>query len=104
MRPRMRETIKIIQALRNGGIFVLGNKLIAYPKHLAASIGRADVTVVGPEWLEEQRYRGLDQWATKHHISPAYLSDVLRGKRNIGPAILRALGMKAVTYYKKWDT
>lgn len=47
---------------------------------------------------------GQYQWATKHHISPAYLSDVLRGKRNIGPAILRALGMTAVTYYKKWDT
>lgn len=60
MRLRMRETIRIIRALRNGGIFVWGNKLIAYPKHLAASIGRADVTVVGPEWLEEQRYRGLE--------------------------------------------
>lgn len=47
---------------------------------------------------------GQYQWATKHHISPAYLSDVLRGKRNIGPAILRALEMKSVTYYKKWDT
>lgn len=59
MGRRTGETTKIIQSLRNGGIFVWCTKLIAYPKHLAASIGRADVTVVGPEWLEEQRYRGM---------------------------------------------
>ena len=55
---------------------------------------RADCSRVGSQY----------QWATKHRISPAYLSDVLRGRRNPGPAILTALGMKAVTLYKKWDT
>lgn len=60
MANRRGETTKIIKSLRNGGIFVWCDKVLAYPKHLAASIGRADVKVVGPEWLEERRYRGLE--------------------------------------------
>jgi hypothetical protein len=37
------------------------------------------------------------QWATKYKLSPQYVSDVLRGRRNMGPAILKALGVEAIT-------
>lgn len=39
------------------------------------------------------------QWATKHKLSPAYVSDVLRCKRMPGPALLTAMGMHKVTLY-----
>jgi len=39
------------------------------------------------------------QWATKHKLSPVYVSDVLRCKRAPGPALLEAMGMKKVTLY-----
>lgn len=40
------------------------------------------------------------QWATKYKLSPQYLSDVLKGRRNVGPAILKALELEAVTLYR----
>lgn len=40
------------------------------------------------------------QWATKYKLSPQYVSDVLRGRRNMGPAILKALGVEAITQYR----
>ena len=41
------------------------------------------------------------QWATKHRLSPAYISDVLQGRRNPGPAVLKALRLEAVMQYKQ---
>ena len=38
-------------------------------------------------------------WAEKHKISPAYVSDVLVERRDPGPAILEALGLRAETVY-----
>ena len=39
------------------------------------------------------------QWATKHKLSPAYVSDVLRCKRMPGPGILKAMGVQKITMY-----
>ena len=36
-----------------------------------------------------------DQWG----VSPAYISDVRRGRRDPGPAVLRNLGLSATTSY-----
>ncbi|NGZ03330.1 MAG: hypothetical protein CV090_09800 [Nitrospira sp. WS238] len=41
------------------------------------------------------------QWATKHKLSPAYVSDVIKGRRNPGPAVLKALKLEAVTQYRE---
>ena len=38
-------------------------------------------------------------WAARHSISPAYVSDVLRKKRNPGPSILKALNLVKVVAY-----
>jgi len=40
-------------------------------------------------------------WALANDVSPQYVGDVLAGKRSIGPAILRALGIEAVTTYRR---
>lgn len=40
-------------------------------------------------------------FADKHGLSKQYLSDVVRGDRPPGPAILRALGLDVVTRYRR---
>ncbi len=40
-------------------------------------------------------------WADKHNLSGAYVSDVLRGGRKPGKAILDALGLVLVEKYTK---
>ena len=40
-------------------------------------------------------------WAEKHGVSQAYVSDVLRGRRDPGEAICRALGLVAEQTYRK---
>ena len=39
--------------------------------------------------------------AKAHGVSPAYLSDVLNGRREPGEAILSALGLTRVAVYQK---
>ena len=39
-------------------------------------------------------------WATQHHVSVTYLSDVLARRRPPGPAILDALGIERVETYR----
>lgn len=34
-------------------------------------------------------------------VSPAYLSDLMQGKREPGPKVLHALGLEKVTTYRK---
>ncbi len=38
-------------------------------------------------------------WANTHGVSPAYLSDTLRGRRDLGPTILAALGLQRIVTY-----
>lgn len=40
-------------------------------------------------------------WAEQNKVSQAYVSDVLRGRRNPGEAICRALGLVAEQTYRK---
>jgi hypothetical protein len=41
------------------------------------------------------------QWAIAHDLSAQYVGDVRRKKRPIGPAILKALNIEAVTTYRR---
>ncbi len=41
------------------------------------------------------------QWATKHKLSPAYVSDVIKGRRLPGPSLLKALKLERVVLYRK---
>lgn len=40
-------------------------------------------------------------WADKHGLSGAYVSDVLQGRRDIGDSIVKALGLRAETVYRR---
>ncbi len=40
-------------------------------------------------------------WALANDLSPQYVGDVIEGKRSIGPAILKALNIEAVTTYRR---
>ena len=42
---------------------------------------------------------GQKTWADKHGVSEQYLSDVLRGRREPGAKILRAMKLKRVVGY-----
>ena len=40
-------------------------------------------------------------WAKSAGLSPAYVSDVLAGKREPGPKVLRVLGVVVTAVYRK---
>lgn len=40
-------------------------------------------------------------WAKANNATPAYVSDVLAGRREPGPAICEALGIERVVIYRK---
>jgi hypothetical protein len=40
-------------------------------------------------------------WADKNNVSQAYVSDTINGRREPGPAILRALGLVVEPTYRK---
>ncbi len=40
------------------------------------------------------------QWATKFKLSPAYVCDVLKGRRAPGPALCTALGIRRIIRYE----
>ena len=42
---------------------------------------------------------GQAAWSERHGISPAYVSDVLNSRREPGPKILAALGLRKVVRY-----
>lgn len=42
---------------------------------------------------------GQTKWAKANRVSQAYVSEVVRGSRKPGPAILSALGLKRVELY-----
>ena len=52
--------------------------------------------------LREQAPIGKqEQWANDHDVQPSYLSDVLRGRRDPGKSIQKALGYERVVMYRK---
>lgn len=44
--------------------------------------------------------RGQAAWAQSHDLSPAYVNDVLHGRREPGAGILAALGFRRVILYE----
>lgn len=52
-------TTSQIQSLPHGGVFVWCNSQLDYPKRLAATLGRSDIQIVSPSWLEDGRWRGM---------------------------------------------
>ena len=40
------------------------------------------------------------KWAAKNQVSTAYVSDVLRGRRDPGEKILQALGLRKIVGYE----
>jgi hypothetical protein len=51
-------TTRQMEAAPNGTVFVWVHAEISYPKALAHKIGRDDLEIVGPDWLENDRWRG----------------------------------------------
>lgn len=41
------------------------------------------------------------QWATRHKLSPQYVTDLLKGRRTPGPAVLKIFKLEAVTQYRE---
>lgn len=44
---------------------------------------------------------GQQAWASRHGLSPAYVSDVLHARRDPGPLILTALGLQRIVRYQR---
>lgn len=43
---------------------------------------------------------GQGVWAKKHRLSPQYVCDVLKGRRDPGVSILRALKHRKIIFYE----
>jgi hypothetical protein len=52
-------TSRQMQGAPFGAVYIWCNHHLDYPKALAASLGRADLQIVSPEWLRGERFRGL---------------------------------------------
>lgn len=46
---------------------------------------------------------GQSRWANLHNLSPAYVSDVLNGRRDAGEGLLTALGLCRVVLYERTE-
>lgn len=71
-------TTKQLQALPIGGLYVsCNNSSVYYDKRLARFLNRGDILVVGPEWVVNQRWQGMEYTAIE--VDHAYLP---RNKNN----------------------
>ncbi len=43
-----------------GAVYIWPNHQLAYPALLASTIGRKDLQIVSPEWITEDRWRGVE--------------------------------------------
>jgi len=64
---------------------------------MKVDLDHSDVLVMLKQACEEAGSQY--QWATKHKLSPSYVSDVLAGCRDLGPSILKSLGLKKLVKY-----
>lgn len=58
-----RQSGKTTKAMLNapkGATFIWCNHQLDYPRRLAKHLGRDDLMIVGPEWIEDRRWAGLD--------------------------------------------
>lgn len=57
-----RQTGRTTKQLRNvplNGVFIWCNNNLVYPRCLASHIGRMDIIIVGPDWLDSDKWRGI---------------------------------------------
>ncbi len=52
-------TTRQMQAAPQGAVYVWCNSVLGYPTDLAQSLGRHDLKIVRPSWLEPKNVRGL---------------------------------------------
>lgn len=53
-------TTRQMQQAPIGAVYIWCNNLLDYPKRLADKLGRSDLKIVGTEWLENRRWRGVE--------------------------------------------
>lgn len=58
--PRTRRTTQAMRSAPTGAVYVWVHDSLGYPKALAHAIGRDDLIVVGPGWLKDRKYMGLE--------------------------------------------
>jgi hypothetical protein len=51
--------------------------------------------------LEIAPHGNASEWAKSRGISPQYVSEVLRGKKDAGEKILRAIGLRRIVGYEE---
>lgn len=54
------ETTRQMAAAPPGAIFIWCNSNLSYPVALAKHLGRTDLEIYSPYWLESNRYRGRE--------------------------------------------
>jgi hypothetical protein len=54
------ETTRQMQEAPQGAVFVWCNDSLDYPRHVAAKVGRTDLQIVRPGWLDYEKWRGLE--------------------------------------------
>jgi hypothetical protein len=54
------KTTRAMVAAPKGAVFVWVNHHLDYPKHLAKFLGRDDLKIVSPEWIEDRHWAGLE--------------------------------------------
>ena len=64
-------TTQQMQEAPPGAVFVWCNEHLHYPRALAKQLGRADLEIVGPGWLESDRWYGrtLSGLVTDHALA-----------------------------------
>lgn len=53
-------TTQAILAAPKGAVYVWVNNRLEYPKALAHKLGRDDLKIVSPEWIEDRRWVGME--------------------------------------------
>lgn len=61
----------------DGALYVWGDRHLDYPKALARKLGRTDLMVVSPGWLDGNRWRGIRRQVIIDH----YARTVLTGRQ-----------------------
>jgi hypothetical protein len=54
------QTTRQMQASPQDAVFVWCNDILDYPRRLARKVGRTDLQIVGPNWLDDEKWRGLE--------------------------------------------
>jgi hypothetical protein len=52
-------TARAMQGAPQGAVYVWVNGHLDYPKNLARKLGREDLKIVSPQWVEDRRWSGL---------------------------------------------